>query len=167
MTSPTQWIWILVNSRSWWWTGSPGVLWFIESQESDTTEQLNWPELNGLVVFTTFSNLGLNFAIRSSWSEPQSAPGLIFADWVELLHRQLKEYNLILALTIWWCPCVDLFPCVVGRGFLLLSICSLGKTQLAFSLLHFVLQARLACYSRYLLTSYFGILVHCDEKDIV
>ena len=27
--------------------------------------------LNGLVVFPTFFNLGLNFAIRSSWSEPQ------------------------------------------------------------------------------------------------
>ena len=30
---------------SWWWTGRPGVLWFMGSQESDTTEQLNWTEL--------------------------------------------------------------------------------------------------------------------------
>ena len=35
--------------------------------------------LNGLVVFSTFSNLSLNFAIRSSWSEPESTPGLVFA----------------------------------------------------------------------------------------
>ena len=34
--------------------------------------------LNGLVVFPTFFNLCLNFAIRSSWSEPQSAPSLVF-----------------------------------------------------------------------------------------
>ena len=31
------------------------------------------------MVFPTFSNLSLNFAIRSSWSEPESAPGLVFA----------------------------------------------------------------------------------------
>ena len=32
MTSPTQWTWIWVNSRSWWWTGRPGVLGFIGLQ---------------------------------------------------------------------------------------------------------------------------------------
>ena len=32
--------------------------------------------LNGLVVFTTLLNLSLDFAIKSSWSEPHSAPGL-------------------------------------------------------------------------------------------
>ena len=26
MASPTQWTWVWVNSRSWWWTGRPGVL---------------------------------------------------------------------------------------------------------------------------------------------
>ena len=30
------------------------------------------------MVFPTFFNLSLNLAIRSSWSEPQSAPGLVF-----------------------------------------------------------------------------------------
>ena len=28
MASPTQWTWVWVNSRSWWWTGRPGMLWF-------------------------------------------------------------------------------------------------------------------------------------------
>ena len=40
--------------------------------------------LNGLVVFPTFFNLSLNFARRSSWSEPQSAPVLVFAACIEL-----------------------------------------------------------------------------------
>ena len=32
-----------VNSGSWWWTGRPGVLWFMGSQRVlDMTEQLNW-----------------------------------------------------------------------------------------------------------------------------
>ena len=26
MASPTQWTWVWVNFRSWWWTGSPGML---------------------------------------------------------------------------------------------------------------------------------------------
>ena len=26
MASPTQWTWVWVGSRSWWWTGRPGVL---------------------------------------------------------------------------------------------------------------------------------------------
>ena len=45
MASLTQWIWVWVDSRSWWWTGRPGVLWFMGSQSrtwlSDWTE-LNW-----------------------------------------------------------------------------------------------------------------------------
>ena len=36
--------------------------------------------------FPTFFNLSLNLAIRSSWSEPQSAPGLILTGCVEHLH---------------------------------------------------------------------------------
>ena len=31
MASPTQWTWVWVNSRSWWWTGRPGVLQSVES----------------------------------------------------------------------------------------------------------------------------------------
>ena len=26
MASPIQWVWVWVNSGSWWWTGRPGVL---------------------------------------------------------------------------------------------------------------------------------------------
>ena len=26
LTSPTQWTWVWVNIRSWWWTGRPGML---------------------------------------------------------------------------------------------------------------------------------------------
>ena len=47
MASPTQWTWVWVNSRSWWWTGRPGVLWFMESQRvrHDWVTGLNWTEL--------------------------------------------------------------------------------------------------------------------------
>ena len=46
MASPTQWTWVWVNSRSWWWTGRPGVLWFMGSQRigHDWATELNWTE---------------------------------------------------------------------------------------------------------------------------
>ena len=49
--------------------------------------------------------------------------------------------NLIFVLTVWWCPCV-VFSCVIGRGCLLWPVHSLGKTLLAFALLHSVLQGQ-------------------------
>ena len=44
MASPTQWTWIWVNSRSWWWTVGPSVLWFMVSQRvgHDWAAELNW-----------------------------------------------------------------------------------------------------------------------------
>ena len=32
MASLTQWTWVWVDSGSWWWTGRPGVLWFMGLQ---------------------------------------------------------------------------------------------------------------------------------------
>ena len=46
MASLTQWPWVWVNSRSWWWTWRPGMLRFMGSQRVRQTEQLNWTELN-------------------------------------------------------------------------------------------------------------------------
>ena len=55
--------------------------------------------------------------------------------------------------------------CVVGRGYLLGSVHFLGKILLAFALSHLYSTAKLACYLRYLLISYFGIPALYDEKD--
>ena len=46
MASLTQWTWVWVNSRSWLWTGRPGVLWFMGSQGvgHDLVTELNWTE---------------------------------------------------------------------------------------------------------------------------
>ena len=40
----TQWTRVWVNSGSWWWTGRPGVLWFMGSQRvgHDWATKLNW-----------------------------------------------------------------------------------------------------------------------------
>ena len=41
MASPTWWTCVWASSRSWWWTGKPGVLQSMGSQGLDTTERLN------------------------------------------------------------------------------------------------------------------------------
>ena len=48
MASLTWWTWVWVNSRSWWWTGRPGVLWFMGLQRvgHDWVTELNWTEPN-------------------------------------------------------------------------------------------------------------------------
>ena len=47
MASPTQWTWVWVDSGSWWWTGRPGMLWFMGSQRGghDWVTELNWTTL--------------------------------------------------------------------------------------------------------------------------
>ena len=44
MASPPRWMWVWVNSGSWWWTGRPGMLWFTGSQRvgHDWATELNW-----------------------------------------------------------------------------------------------------------------------------
>ena len=44
MASLTRWAWVWVNSRSWWWTGRPGVLRFMRLQRvgHDWATELNW-----------------------------------------------------------------------------------------------------------------------------
>ena len=46
MTSLTRWMWVWVNSGSWWWTGRPGVLRFMGSPRvgHDWATDLNWTE---------------------------------------------------------------------------------------------------------------------------
>ena len=44
MASPTRWTWVWVNSGSCWWTGRPGVLWFMGLQRvrHDWATEPNW-----------------------------------------------------------------------------------------------------------------------------
>ena len=47
MASLSQWTWIWVNSRSWWWAGRPGVLQSMGLQRvgHDWATELNWTEV--------------------------------------------------------------------------------------------------------------------------
>ena len=54
MASPTQWTWVWVDSGIWWWTGRPGVLWFMGSQRVGHywATKLNWTNL--IVIWFLF-----------------------------------------------------------------------------------------------------------------
>ena len=62
MASPTRWTWVWVNSRSWWWTGRPGVLRFTGSQRvgHDWATELNWTESvwHWHRIYSTYSTNG-------------------------------------------------------------------------------------------------------------
>ena len=64
MASPTQWAWVWVNSGSWWWTGRPGMLWFMGLQRvgHDWTTELNWLPLycSLIFIFISYYNLAKN-----------------------------------------------------------------------------------------------------------
>ena len=74
--------------------------------------------------------------------------------------------NLILVLTIWWCPCVESCVVLLEEGVccdqcvLLAELCQPLACFILYS------KAKLACYSRCFLTSYFCIPVAYDEKNI-
>ena len=55
------------------------------------TRLSNWTELDGLVASPAFFSLSLNIAMRSWWSEPRLAPGLVFADYIQFLHLWLQR----------------------------------------------------------------------------
>ena len=74
MASLTQCTWVWVNSRSWWWTGRPGVLRFMGSQRvgHDWVTELNWTEReNSLLKLFKFFFLsqprGLVCSINICW----------------------------------------------------------------------------------------------------
>ena len=60
------------------------------------------------MVFSTCFNFSRNLAIRSSWSEPVHSRSCVY--WLFRASPPLAGkniINLILVLTIWWCPCVE------------------------------------------------------------
>ena len=64
MASPTRWMWVWVNSRSWWWTGRPGVLQFMGLQRVGhdwATELTDW--LNWSVYFASYAPINVIYPL--------------------------------------------------------------------------------------------------------
>ena len=79
MASLTQWTWVWVSSRSWWWTGRPGMLQSMGSQRvgHDWVTELNW----------TLSELGKG--LNCVYVQPDNMKVSI-ASWLLLIQQWWK-----------------------------------------------------------------------------
>ena len=101
MASLTRWTWVWVNSRSWWWTGRPGVLWFMGLQRVKH-DWLNWTECHR-------DNEAVMASIRDSMIRTNlRAHGLLTVIWTRWLPWSrgpwdfaLKILTLSSTLLIW------------------------------------------------------------------
>ena len=80
IVSPTQWIWVWVNSGSWWWTGRPGVLQSMERAGHNWVTELN-RQLNIFLVMT--------LRIQNFWSSTGYLQGCIRGGEVQCREIQL------------------------------------------------------------------------------
>ena len=74
--------------------------------------------------------------------------------------------NLISVLTIWWHPCVESSLVLLEESVCYDQCVLLAKLHEPLPCFILYPKAKFACYSRYLLTSYFYIQVPYNEKDI-
>ena len=99
MASPTRWTRVWVDSGSWWWTGRPGVLWFMGSQRvgHDWVTELNWmisdvehPFKSSLTIWiSSFINKAPTGMFEMGWSFKCSGWGF------DLVSLQQATYVLI------------------------------------------------------------------------
>ena len=69
MPSPIQWTWVWVGSRSWWWTGRPGMLQSVELQRvgQDWETELNLANNNSSTTTIFFFKIPAYFFSFSRW----------------------------------------------------------------------------------------------------
>ena len=101
MASLTQWTWVWVNSRSWWWTGRLACCDSWGPKESDTTERLNWTECkygesmkwkkggdtsvwNGCIFQVSWFIMYLIFQKEKPFFEPMKYLGQLYSNYQNL-----------------------------------------------------------------------------------
>ena len=89
---PTQWTWVWASSRSWWWTGEPGLLQSMGVQRvgHDWVTELNffgWPSLAAQLI----KNLPV---MQETWVR--------FLGWEDLLEKGKASHSSILVYSIPW-----------------------------------------------------------------
>ena len=72
MASLTLWTWVSVDSGAWWWTGRPGVLWFMELQRvgHDWVTELNWAEWENIPCKQSYRFNTLEESLEISFNTP-------------------------------------------------------------------------------------------------
>ena len=69
MTLTTQWTWVWVSSRSWWWTGKPGMLQSMGSQRvvHDWMTELKWKNFKFMLIgLSSLNSSGYTLSLSNS-----------------------------------------------------------------------------------------------------
>ena len=107
MASLTQWTWVCVNSRSWWWTGKPGMLQSMGSQSR--TQLSNWTELNWCGILVPWPGIKPTSPALEGRFLTTGPPGKSlswFSSWLHLSFS-LLIHSFILSFYIDWIPTED------------------------------------------------------------
>ena len=104
MASLTRWTRVWVNSGSWWWTGRPGVLWFMREQRvgHDWVTELNYLYNNCI------DNISLNKKYQMiSYHVMDIVPNtkkVSFIIWVKILTEEPSAAALMTCIEYTQCP---------------------------------------------------------------
>ena len=91
MASLTRWTWVWVSSRSWWWTGKPGVLQSMVLQRvgHDWATELNWVRLDAMI----FIFLMLNFKLTDGFKFGKETQDCILSFFLFNLYTEYIMWN--------------------------------------------------------------------------
>ena len=74
MASPAQWTWVWVNSRSWWWTGRPGVLRSTGLQSVGHDWETDWCSPRPPVCSPFCLERSIRSLLHACWPTSSTAP---------------------------------------------------------------------------------------------
>ena len=113
MASVTQWTWVWVSSRSWWWTGRPGMLQSMGSQRvgHDWATELNWIKITHSSVLAwkipwikergRLQSMGFKELDIIEWLSTQVTSCIL---WICFKLYQLREIRIHLSLFFFFFP---------------------------------------------------------------
>ena len=91
MVSLTQWTWVWVTSRSWWWTGKPSMLQSMGSQRvgHDWVTELNWSYRSYSSVTNYLTNVFYSKRKTNWWSSGWDSKLPMQGTWIWSLVKEL------------------------------------------------------------------------------